>query len=230
MARKIVILVILLFSITPLMVKPQSKSLSFSIAGGVNRYFGLEGDYTHPLTEYKTGSAFTSELVFISGKNYLPNQYACGILLDYFSGSFREYGEGFNEVEYLNGEAAKVMLGAYFVPFIFNYNEELFIKPGVEWTYLLSADVNGFILSNEVPTFGSKVELDSEFASKSDLGIALTIEYVIELKKRWYISPKYKAYCSLQGTMPEMNTFRNTIGVAVGYRLRERLNDYKRLP
>lgn len=230
MARIFVILLFLILNLSPLPVKSQNKSFSFSSMGGINTFFGLKGEYDHPLTEYKIGEAFTAEVNFISGRNYLPNQFACGIVLDYFSGSFREYSEGFNGYDYLNGKASKVMLGAYLVPYIFDYDRELFIKPGIEWSYLLSANVDGFIRSIEVPTYGQEIELDNEFATKSDLGVSLSLEYVIELKKRWYIAPKYKLYCSLQGTLTEMNTFRNTIGVAVGYRLRERLNDFNRLP
>jgi hypothetical protein len=230
MVRKFVILLLLTLGLIPRSVLSQNKSICFTASGGINRYFGLKGDYNYPSAEYRYGSAATAELSFISGKNYLPNQYAAGVVIDYFTGSFRQYGEGLNGGDYLNGEVSKLMIGGYLVPYIFEYNKELFIRPGIEWTYLVSAEVDGFILSKEVPTFGQKMELKEDFVSKSDLGLALTIEYVFHIKKRWHLAPRYKGYVSLQGTMPEMNTFRNTIGLSIGYRLRERLNDYNRLP
>lgn len=230
MARYLIALLIVSLNLTPLFVMPQNKSFCFSASGGINSYFGLPGGYNHPLTEYEMGSAFNAELSFISGEHYLPNQFACGIIIDYFSGGFREYGDGVNGIEYLKGDASKWMIGGYIVPFIFDYEAVLFIKPGVEWTYQLSSEVDGTIRSNQVPNFGEELKLTEEFAEKADFGIALTLEYVFDVGRKWYIAPRYKGYCSLQDVLQDMKSFRNTVGFSIGYKLKERFYDYKRLP
>lgn len=230
MARYLTFFLIISLNLTPFFVMSQHKSVCLSASGGVNKYFGLTGEYNHPLTDYTLGNACTVELSFISGKNYLPNQFACGIVIDYFGGTFREYGEGLNGVEYLNGEVSKLMVGAYLVPFIFDYNEELYVKPGIEWTYRVSTEIDGITRSNQLPNFGEEIPLTDEFAMKADFGVALTVEYVFDISKKWYVAPRYKVYCSLQDVLMEMKSFRNTLGFSIGYKLNERLYDYKRLP
>lgn len=230
MARSLLVLFCIALCVSPFYSKSQTKSLAISASGGVNRYFGLTAEPSHPQTEYDFGKAFTVELSFISGIHYLPNRFACGIVMDYYEGTFREFGEGFNQFEYLKGNASKFMVGGYLVPFVFDYDEVLYIKPGVEWSYQFATEVDGYIRSNQLPNFGEEVDLTNEFSKNSDFGVALTVEYVFKVSRRCWIAPRYKAYCSLQDVLEEMKSFRNTIGVSFGVRLHERLNDYNRLP
>ncbi|HLN53999.1 MAG TPA: hypothetical protein VK212_09855 [Lentimicrobium sp.] len=210
------------FFALPIFGYSQPKSLRFSATAGINRYSGLKGAYNHPTTEYTWGEAGSMELGFISGKKYLPGQYAIGFVMDYYTGTFHEYGEGLNGVEYLDGKVSKMMLGGYLVPMLFSVNDELFIKPGIEWTYRIKSEVEGVMRSEEGQTFGQMLPIGEEFANKSDFGVALDFEYVIEIKRsNWYFSPRLKTYYSLVEVLPDMKSFRATVGFSIGHRLKE---------
>lgn len=222
MSRLTCILIILTFGLVPWTVNSQPKSLRLSATAGVNRYFGLKGEFNHPITEYSWGEAGSLEFGYISGSKYLPGQYAVGLVCDYFTGTFHEFGEGLNGVEYLNGSISKFMLGGYLVPMIFSVDEELFIRPGIEWTVKIKSDVEGVKRSDEGQSFGEMLPLDEEFAEKSDFGVALDFEYLFEIKRSsWYFSPRLKTYCSLYDVLRDMKSFRTTLGFTVGYKLKE---------
>jgi hypothetical protein len=217
-----VIVFILGMLIIPTIGISQPKSLHLSATAGVNRYFGLEGDFNHPITEYEFGKAGSLELGYISGTKYLPGQYAIGLVCDYYSGTFREYGDRMNEVEYLNGEVSKIMLGGYVIPMIFDVDESFIIKPGIEWTARIKSKIEGEKMSDEGQTFGMMLPLDDEFARKSDFGVVLNLEYLFEFKRsNWYLCPRFKAYYSLFDVLPEMQSFRAMIGFSIGYKLKE---------
>ncbi len=221
--RTVVCFLFLIWLLTPFNLYSQPKSFKLSATVGVNRFFGLDGDYNHPKIDYKWGKAGTIEIGYISGKKYLPGQYSLGFLVDYFSGTFHEYGEGLNGIEYLNGEASKLMFGGYLIPMIFNVNEELFISPGVEFTCRLQTDINGVIRSDEGQTFGKMLELDKSFAKKSDFGVAIGLEYIIELgRSNWYLCPRIKTYCSIYDVLTDMKSFRASGGLSIGYKLSEK--------
>lgn len=218
-----ILLLILLLGWSPYQSGAQNKSLRFSATAGINRYFGLPSQYNFPTTEYTSGMAFSGELGFISGKKYLPGQYAFGVIVDYFSGTFLQYGTSLNGGNYLTGEASKLMLGLNLVPVIFDYEEVLFVKPGLEWTCLITPDIEGAIRSNEAQTYGEMIPLGNDFIKKADIGISITVEYVFDIKDQWYIAPRYKIYCSMYDVMNNMKSFRNTLGFSLGYYLSDRL-------
>lgn len=223
MTRLRILLLIFILGLSPYQSGAQSKSLRFSATAGINRYFGLQSQYNFPSTEYTIGKAYSGELGFISSKHYLPGQYAFGVVVDYFSGTFRQYGKALDGGDYLTGEASKLMLGVNLVPVIFDYEEVLFIKPGIEWTCLITPDIDGTIRSNEALTYGEMIPLDNDFIKKADIGIAVTVEYVININNQWYIAPRYKIYCSMYDVMTNMKSFRNTLGFSLGYYLSDRL-------
>lgn len=201
----------------------QNKSIRFSASGGVNRYFGLSSQYNFPSIEYSIGEAYNAEFSFISGKKYLPGQYAFGIMVDYFSGGFHQYGKALNGGDYLIGDAAKLILGINLVPVIIDYEEELFIKPGLEWSYLITPYVDANLRSNEAMTYGEMMPLGDDFVKKADIGVSVTVEYVFDINNQWYIAPRYKIYCSLYDVMNNMKSFRNSLGFSIGYYLSDRL-------
>lgn len=223
MTRFRILLLLIFLGWTPFQLDAQNKSLRFNATAGVNRYFGLSSQYNFPSTEYSFGEAMTMEFEFISGKKYLPGQYAVGIVMDYFNGTFRQYGTALNGGDYLNGEASKIMLGVNLVPVIFDYEEVFFIKPGLEWTYQIKTEIEGSLRSNEALNYGEMIPLENDFLKKSDIGIALDFEYVFDINNQWYIAPRYKIYCSLYDVMNDMKSFRNTLGFSLGYYLSDRL-------
>ena len=214
---------LLVISVIPLISSSQPKSLRLSSTAGVNRYFGLKGAYNHPNTDYTWGNAITVEFGYISGTKYLPGQYAIGLTCDYFDGTFHEYGKGLTGIEYLNGKASKIMLGGYLIPMIFSVDEQLFISPGVEFTCKIKSDIDGVIRSDEGQSFGEMLPLEKDFAKKADFGVALNLEYLVELgKSNWYLCPRLKSYCSIYNVLTDMKSFRVTAGISIGYKLSEK--------
>ena len=121
------------------------------------------------------------------------------------------------------GDAAKLILGINLVPVIIDYEEELFIKPGIEWSYLITPYVDANLRSNEAMTYGEMMPLGDDFVKKADIGISVTVEYVFDINNQWYIAPRYKIYCSLYDVMNNMKSFRNSLGFSIGYYLSDRL-------